>query len=92
MLLTLFADEVAFPDALRSYTSLPGWPSSSSVPIADNTAHDVLTVVLPVGRLDDLAWVDIGTALVMMAMFFYLLAASIRTARKLSNKSSAKTD
>lgn len=80
------------PDALRPYTSLPGWPSSPMSLITDTSANDSLKVIVPVGKLDDLAWVDVGTAVVMIAMFFYLLAASIRTARRLFTKSSAKTN
>lgn len=48
--------------------------------------------MIPVGVLDDLAWVDVGTAVVMVAMFFYLLHASLRTARRLSSRASTKTD
>ncbi|KAI0747779.1 PIG-X [Daedaleopsis nitida] len=80
------------PPALQAYTSLPGWSSSSVTLIPDAHPKDRLWVVVPVGQLDDLAWVDVGTALVMIVMFFYLLVASIRTARRLSTKSFSKTD
>ena len=51
-----------------------------------------LEVIVPVGKLSDLAWVDVGTAVVMIAMFFYLLVTSIRTARRLFSIPSMKTD
>ena len=51
-----------------------------------------LIVVIPVGKLEDLAWVDVGTAAIMIAMFFYLLTASIRTARRLSSRASSKAE
>ncbi|KAI0637300.1 PIG-X [Trametes polyzona] len=79
------------PEALRPYTALSGWPTSIHL-IPDASAAETLGVTIPVGVLDDLAWVDIGTATVMLAMFFYLLHASVRTAQRLYAKSSTKTD
>ncbi|RPD65793.1 hypothetical protein L226DRAFT_566309 [Lentinus tigrinus ALCF2SS1-7] len=80
------------PDALRQYTSLSGWPSLSLSLIPDTSPRAGLKMVVPVGKLDDLPWVDVGTAAVMITMFFYLLVASIRTARRLFSKPSMKTD
>ncbi|KAI0371825.1 hypothetical protein BV20DRAFT_941513 [Pilatotrama ljubarskyi] len=80
------------PPVLRPYVSLDGWPSFHMSIIPDTSTDGPFNVVIPVGVLDDLAWVDIGTATVMIAMFFYLLHASFRTARKLSRKLSTKTD
>lgn len=77
---------------LRPYTSLAGWPTSPLSLIPDIAANEPLDVVIPVGALDDLAWVDVGTAAVMLAMFFYLFHASVRTARRLSSRASTKTD
>ncbi|KAL1947498.1 hypothetical protein VTO73DRAFT_13222 [Trametes versicolor] len=80
------------PLTLRPYASLTGWPTSPLSLIPDIAANEPLDVVIPVGALDDLAWVDVGTAAVMLAMFFYLFHASIRTARRLSSRASTKTD
>ncbi|KAH9946408.1 uncharacterized protein BXZ73DRAFT_95906 [Epithele typhae] len=80
------------PDALLSYVSLPGWPTGSLALIHDAAPRDPLEVTVPVGVLEDLKWVDVGTAAVMLAAFFYLLASATRTARRLAAKSSTKTD
>ncbi|KAI0781274.1 PIG-X [Trametes elegans] len=81
------------PPSLQRYTALNGWPSPSSLSlIPDATPEESLEVTIPVGVLDDLAWVDAGTAVVMISMFFYLLHASVRTARRLSGQVSTKTD
>ncbi|KAI0710425.1 PIG-X [Cerioporus squamosus] len=85
-------DVAPVPETLRQYTSLPGWPSLSLSLIPDTSPGERHDIVIPVGKLDDLTWVDVGTAAVMVAMFFYLLAASIRTARRLLSKPSMKTD
>ena len=60
--------------------------------IPDKSAGVTLKIEVPVGDLDDLAWVDVGTAVVVIAMFCYLLVASVRTTRRLSSKSHSKTD
>ena len=91
-MLTVFQDVAPVPDVLRRYTALPGWPSSSPSVIPDTFKEERLEVIVPVGRLSDLAWVDVGTAVVMIAMFFYLLVTSIRTARRLFSIPSMKTD
>ncbi|RDX45455.1 hypothetical protein OH76DRAFT_1486286 [Lentinus brumalis] len=83
---------VAVPETLRQYTSLPGWPSLPLSLIPDTSLREPLAIVVPVGKLSDLAWADIGTAAVMIAMFFYLLAASVRTARRLFSRAYMKTD
>ncbi|KAI0362794.1 hypothetical protein OH77DRAFT_1530344 [Trametes cingulata] len=80
------------PEPLRPYASLDGWPSSRLSLIRDTAADEPLNVVIPVGVLDDLTWVDLGTATVVITMFFYLLHASWKTARRLSSKLSTKTD
>ena len=80
------------PSVLEPYQSLDGWPTSPLTLIPDSAPLEQLQVSVPVGLLDDLPWVDVGTALVMIVMFFYLLIASIRTARRLSTKPSGKTD
>ncbi|KAI0332044.1 hypothetical protein GY45DRAFT_1247428 [Cubamyces sp. BRFM 1775] len=79
-------------EPLVSYASLAGWPSNISTIIPDNTSTDRLEISIPVGILDDLAWVDIGTAVVMLTMFVYLAHASLRTAQRLSRKMSTKTE
>ncbi len=91
-MLTLLSDVVAVPETLRQYTSLPGWPSLPLSLIPDTSLREPLAIVVPVGKLSDLAWADIGTAAVMIAMFFYLLAASVRTARRLFSRAYMKTD
>ncbi|KAI0646742.1 PIG-X [Trametes meyenii] len=85
-------DVSVIPDTLRPYASLSGWPTGRSSLIPDTSSPQTLEVTIPVGVLDDLAWVDIGTAAVMIAMFFYLLQASLRTAGRLSRQVSTKTD
>lgn len=80
------------PFTLQPYASLTGWPTSPLSLIPDIAANEPLNVVIPVGALDDLAWVDVGTAVVMLAMFFYLFHASVRTSRRLSSRASTKTD
>ncbi|KAH9857759.1 PIG-X [Lenzites betulinus] len=79
-------------NTLRQYTTLLGWPTASSSLIPDTSPDSTFDIVIPVGMLEDLAWVDIGTATVMIVMFLYLLHVSIRTAQRLSGKSSTKTD
>ncbi|TFK93169.1 hypothetical protein K466DRAFT_479192 [Polyporus arcularius HHB13444] len=83
---------VAVPETLRQYTSLPGWPSLPLSLIPDASLQEPLEIVVPVGKLSDLAWADIGTAAVMIAMFFYLLAVSVRTERRLFSRAYMKTD
>ncbi|KAI0653225.1 PIG-X [Cubamyces menziesii] len=83
---------IGIPEPLGSYASLAGWPSNISALISDATAADRLQVTIPVGVLDDLAWVDVGTAVVMLTMFFYLAHASLRTVKRLSRKTSTKTE
>ncbi|KAI1790705.1 PIG-X [Ganoderma leucocontextum] len=80
------------PDVLRPYTSLPGWPTLSLSVVQDTSPNDFLRVAIPVGIREDVGWVDVGTAVVMIAMFFYLLFTSICTARRLASKPYAKTD
>ena len=88
-----FTDAVASVlDVLRPYQSLEGWPTLPATFIPDSAPENQLQLTIPVGTLQDLAWVDIGTALVMIAMFFYVLVASLRIARRLSAKSSRKTE
>ncbi|KAH9830977.1 PIG-X [Rhodofomes roseus] len=40
-------------------------------------------LVIPVGNLTDLAFVDVGTAITMLLCFLYLAVVSVRTARRL---------
>ncbi|KAM5535587.1 hypothetical protein V8D89_010754 [Ganoderma adspersum] len=80
------------PDILRPYTSFPGWPSLSLFIVQETSPKDPLRVTVPLGTHEDLGWVDVGTAAVMIAMFFYLLLTSMRTARRLASKPYAKTD
>ncbi|KAI8998942.1 hypothetical protein BD414DRAFT_433285, partial [Trametes punicea] len=80
------------PEVLRPYASLDGWPSPPLSLIRDISTADPLEIVLPVGVLDNLAWVDAGTAVVMITMFFYLMHASVKTARRISTKISTKTE
>lgn len=91
-MLTVFQDVAPVPEVLRQYTALPGWPTSSLSVIPDSSTKERLEVIVPVGKLSELAWVDVGTAVVMIAMFFYLLVTSIRTARRLFSIPSMKTD
>ncbi|CDO70580.1 hypothetical protein BN946_scf184636.g12 [Trametes cinnabarina] len=85
-----FAEEdgtaTEMPSVLRPYASLHGWPSSPLSLIPDSAPDDPLEITIPAGVLDHIVWVDVGTALVMITMFFYLLHASLRTARRLSAK------
>ncbi|KAI0670705.1 PIG-X [Trametes maxima] len=92
--LTLEQDDRAsgIPDALRPYASLSGWPKSRPSLILDMSTLESFDVTIPVGVLHDLAWVDVGTAAVMVVMFVYLLHASLRTAGRLSGKVSTKMD
>ncbi|OSD02743.1 hypothetical protein PYCCODRAFT_1467438 [Trametes coccinea BRFM310] len=79
------------PAALRPYASFHGWPSPPLSLIPDTAPNDPMEVIIPVGVLQHLAWVDVGTAVVMIAMFFYLLHAALRTARRLSVKVKVST-
>ncbi|KAH9901684.1 PIG-X [Cubamyces lactineus] len=83
---------VSVPEPLGSYMPLAGWPSNITTVIPDTTSTENLEVTVPVGVLNDLAWVDVGTAMVMLTMFFYLAHASLRTARRMSRKISTKTE
>ncbi|KAI9056646.1 hypothetical protein FKP32DRAFT_1615785 [Trametes sanguinea] len=83
--------EAQIPAALRPYASLNGWPSPPLSLIPDVALNDTMIVTIPVGVLDHLAWVDVGTAVVMITMFFYLLHAALRTAGRLSRKVKVST-
>ena len=86
-------DPVAVPDILAPYASLPGWPSLPLSLVTDSSPSEQLQLVIPVGVREDLAWVDIGTAITMITMFFYLLFTALRTAQRLAgNKPYAKTE
>ena len=85
-------DPAAVPDILAPYASLPGWPSLPLSLVTDSSPSE-LQLVIPVGVREDLAWVDIGTAITMITMFFYLLFTALRTAQRLAgNKPYAKTE
>ncbi|EJF62513.1 hypothetical protein DICSQDRAFT_57442 [Dichomitus squalens LYAD-421 SS1] len=84
---------IVVPELLKPYASYPGWPPLPLFLVKDSSPNEQLQLVIPVGVREDLAWVDVGTAITMTVMFFYLLFASIRTARRLAgNKSHAKTE
>lgn len=51
--------------------------------IPHTTTSEHIDITVPLGKLGDLAVVDVGTAAVMLLMFFYLAVASSMTARRL---------
>ncbi|KAL6309222.1 PIG-X, partial [Sparassis latifolia] len=73
----------SMPDDLAPYVPPKLFPSSRlSVIPYDAFPHD-LEVTIPVGVSDDLRYIDVGTAAVMLLMFAYLVSVSVKTARRL---------
>ncbi|PCH38787.1 hypothetical protein WOLCODRAFT_149727 [Wolfiporia cocos MD-104 SS10] len=72
----------ALPAALAPFLP-PGAYATSDVMLIPQASPEMHELRIPVGRLDDLAIVDVGTAGVMLLMFVYLATVSVRAARRL---------
>ncbi|CCM05331.1 uncharacterized protein FIBRA_07545 [Fibroporia radiculosa] len=72
-----------FPEQLVPHVSPDAFAFSSISLIPHTPSDERAEVTIPVGKLGDLAMVDIGTAAVMLIMFSYIVVVSIRTARRL---------
>lgn len=67
------------PEHVDAYFGLPF--ALQSIPGAVAISDGGLTVDVPVGNLDHLSFVDVGTALTILLCFVYLTTTCIRAAR-----------
>ncbi|KAH9951428.1 PIG-X [Amylocystis lapponica] len=80
--------EHVLPKQLSQYISPDMYPSSKVYLVSQIASAAPMSIPVPVGRLDDLAVVDVGTASVMLLMLAYLAVVSSRTARRLHARTS----
>ncbi|OCH95220.1 hypothetical protein OBBRIDRAFT_809924 [Obba rivulosa] len=71
------------PDALAPYIPEDAFKDSILTVIPHNASSSPVQLTIPVGRVADLAFVDIGTFGTMLFMFLYLATVALRTARRL---------